>query len=496
MDVGMDVGCPYRESSMARKPKKTEDNPPQRRPRFTQAALKGWNRPGTYCDDEGGGLYLQVIQVRRKGEPQWITNSVGERVPKVRKYWTYRYWRTTRDGGRKLHEYGIGSFKDYSLKEARDIAQEQRKVRDEFRDPIQVRRKRKQGVQELIDSLKTFEEAATACWQSLHPQWGTRHANDWLNSLKIHVFPSIGSFDLRSLTKQHVEEILRPIWTAKAETATRVRQRIEAVIDFAKGKGWFTGDNPATWKGNLKALLMESPRLKLLEHHPSLPFPQMGLFMAALRTQPGIAAIALEFTILTATRSLETRLATGKEFDLERGLWTIPAKRMKAKKEHLVPLSDRACEILRSIGKLTPDGYIFPGGKPNAPLSDGAMLALLKRMDANRVESEGIGWRDPEGDRIVTHGFRASFRTWAGEETDHPRDAIEFALAHQLPDKVEAAYARATLLDKRRPLMADWAAWCEPRSHLQASLEAAKPHMQRVKVYDGEESKIVWVERT
>ncbi len=475
---------------MARKPKKTEDNPPQRRPRFTQAALKEWNRPGTYCDDEGGGLYLQVIQVRKKGEPQWSTNRAGERVPEVRKYWSYRYWRPTKDG-RKLHEYGIGSFKDYSLKEARGIAQEQRKVRDEFRDPIQVRRKRKQGVQDLIQNMKTFEEAANECWHSLQPKWKPRHAADWWHSLEIHVFPFLGSMEIRSIKVTHVEEVLRPIWESKAETASRVRGRIEAVFNFARGKGWFSGANPAGWTGNLDALLMESPRLKKLKNHPSLPYPQLAAFMIALRAQRGIAALALEFGILTATRSSEIRLAVGKEFDLNKALWTIPSERMKAGKEHIVPLPRRAVEILRSLGNLKPDAYVFPGGKPGTCQSDAAMIALLKRMDANRMASEGIGWRDPKGDRIVPHGFRATFKTWAGEATDYPREVIEFALAHGLPNKVEAAYTRATMVDKRRPLMDAWAAFCDAQDQPGPS---SPPRIRRVKVYDGPESTVLKIE--
>jgi integrase len=433
-------------------------------PVFQAATLAACREPGTFCDHEGGGLYLQVRQVCVNGVKQWETTKQGKRVARVTKYWTFRYWRKTRDGGRKLKEFGIGPFSDYTLDEARDIATEQRKILREFGDPILVRKQRKQELRDLIDSMKTFEEAAQACWESHKPKWKARHADDWLNSLKIHVYPMLGSMEIRSIRTTHVEAVLQPIWHEKAETASRVRSRIETVFNFAKGKEWYSDDNPAAWDGNLDALLIQSPRLKKQVNHPSLPFQQIGAFTEVLRQQKGTAARALEFLILNASRSLEVRGAMGEEFDLEKALWTVPAVRMKADKEHVIPLSARAVEIIRSMGKLKAGQFVFPGGKAETCLSDAAMTALIKRMDAHREEKEKTGWRDPKGKRVVPHGFRATFKTWAQDHTEFDRQIIEFALAHGLPDKTEAAYSRGAMIKKRRPLMDAWASFCATKS--------------------------------
>ena len=459
-------------------------------PIFKVSALAAWHEPGNFCDHEGGGLYLQVRQVRVNGVLQWEITKKGERVPKVTKYWTFRYWQRTRDDGRKLKEFGIGPFGDYSLEEARNIATEQRKIRREFGDPILFRKKRKQDLRNLIDSMKTFKEAAEACWESHQSKWKPRHAEDWLNSLKIHVYPALGSMETRSIQTTHVEAVLRPIWQDKAETASRVRSRIETVFNFAKGKGWYSEDNPAAWAGNLDALLVESPRRKKLKNRPSLPFHQVGVFIAALRQEKGIAARAMEFGILTAARSGEIRGALGEEIDLDKALWTIPATRMKAKKEHVVPLSERAIEIIHSMGELKPGTFVFPGGKPGKCQSDAAMIALIKRMDANRMKEEGIGWCDLKGTRIVPHGFRATFKTWGQDATTFDRQTIEFALAHNLPDKVEQAYSRGAMLEKRRPLMEAWAAFCASKRPKDASIR----RVRRVREYTNPDPQIVRVE--
>jgi integrase len=427
---------------------------------FQVAALAAWREPGTYCDHEGGGLYLQVRQVCVNGVKQWETTKHGRPVPKVTKYWSFRYWRRTREGGRKLREFGIGPFSDVTLDEAREIATEQRKILREFGDPILARKKRRQELRDLVDSMKTFEEAAQACWEAHKAKWTPDHADDWLNSLKTHAYPRLGTMEIRSIRTTHIHTVLEPIWVEKAETASRVRSRIEAVFDFAKGKEWYSEDNPAVWDGKLEALLIESPRLKKQVNHPSLPFSQIGAFTNALRQEKGTAARALEFLILTASRSLEIRGAMGEEFDLDKALWTVPPARMKAKKEHVVPLSPRAVEIIRGMGKLQAGKFVFPGGKPETCLSDAAMNALIKRMEAHRQEKEQKGWRDLKGKRIVPHGFRATFKTWGQDSTDFNRQVIEFALAHGLPDKTEAAYSRGAMIAKRRPLMEAWALYC------------------------------------
>ena len=455
-------------------------------PIFQTATLAAWREPGTFCDHEGGGLYLQVRQVCVNGVKQWETTKQGKRVAKVTKYWTFRYWRKSRDGGRKLKEFGIGPFDDYTLAEARDIATEQRKIRREFGDPILVRKKRKQDLRDLVDSMKTFEEAAQACWESHKPKWTASYAEDWLSSLKTHVYPVLGSMEIRSIRTTHIEGVLQPIWHEKAETASRVRSRIEKVFNFAKGKEWYGEDNPAAWEGKLEALLIESPRLKKLVNHPSLPFSQIGAFTEALRREKGTAARALEFLILTASRSWEVRGAMGEEFDLEKALWTVPAVRMKAGKEHVVPLSPRAVEMVRGMGKLQEGKFVFSGGKPETCLSDAAMNALIKRMDAHRQGAKQKGWCDLKGKRIVPHGFRATFKTWGQDSTDFDRQIIEFALAHGLPDKTEAAYSRGAMITKRRPLMDAWALYCAGNG--------TERKFKRVKDYADPDPKIVKVE--
>lgn len=459
-------------------------------PVFEVATLVAWHEPGTFCDHVGGGLYLQVRQVCVNGVKQWETTKQGKRVAKVTKYWTFRYWRKSRDGGRKLKEFGIGPFTDYSLEEAREIATEQRKIRRKFEDPILVRKKRKQELRDMVDSMKTFEEAAQACWESHKPRWTPGYAEDWLNSLKTHVYPMLGSMEIRSIRTTHVEGVLKPVWHEKAETASRVRSRIEKVFNFAKGKEWYSEDNPAAWDGNLDALLIESPRLKKLVNHPSLPFSQIGAFTEVLRQEKGTAARALEFLILNASRPWEVRGAMGEEFDLEKALWTVPAARMKAGKEHVIPLSPRAVEIIRSMGKLKTGQFVFPGGKPETCLSDAAMAALIKRMDAHREEKEQTGWRDPKGKRIVPHGFRATFKTWGQDFTEFDRQVIEFALAHGLPDKTEAAYSRGAMIKKRRPLMDAWAEFCATKG----LGNAAERKFRRVRDYSVPNPKTVLVE--
>lgn len=243
-----------------------------------------------------------------------------------------------------------------------------------------------------------------------------------------------------------VEKVLKPIWTKKTETASRVRGRIEAVLDWAKARGYRTGENPARWRGGLENLLPARSKVQRVQHHAALPYDQLGEFMAGLRTQRGEAARALEFTILTASRSGEVLGATWAEIDLGKGTWTIPATRIKAGREHRVPLSGRTLEILKAQAKRR-DGspFLFPGARKNGPLSGMAMLMLLRRM----------GRSD-----LTAHGFRSTFRDWAAEQTAYSREVCEQALAHAISNKVEAAYRRGDLFEKRQRLMADWAKFC------------------------------------
>jgi integrase len=262
-----------------------------------------------------------------------------------------------------------------------------------------------------------------------------------------------------------VLEVLRPIWERVPETASRVRGRIEAVLDAAKANGWRTGENPARWRGHLAAMLPPPRKVKAVEHQPSLPWQLIKDFIPALRTRDGMAARAVEFAILTAARSNEVRGMRWAELDLETGVWTVPAKRMKAGRAHRVPLSAPAISLLHSMRPDTPSAaaLVFPGAKKGSALSDMSLTAVLRRM--NSVDKDKTPpWLDPvQRVPITVHGFRSTFRVWAGEETHYSREVVEAALAHTIKDRAEAAYARTDLLERRRPLMEEWARFCAGR---------------------------------
>jgi integrase len=253
--------------------------------------------------------------------------------------------------------------------------------------------------------------------------------------------------------------ILEPIWTNVTETAGRLRGRIEAILDWATARGYRKGENPARWKGHLSAILPAVGKVQRIRHHSALDYRHVGAFMTSLSGCEGIGARALEFSILAAARSGSARGAQWSEIDLQAQVWTIPADRMKAGREHRVPLSDAAVKLLASLPRLKGSGLIFPNGK-GSQLSDMTLTAVIRRMHQQRIDAGEDGWSDSAGRIITAHGFRSTFRDWAGETTAHPREVIEHALAHQLADKAEAAYARGTLFEKRRRLMADWAKFC------------------------------------
>lgn len=288
---------------------------------------------------------------------------------------------------------------------------------------------------------KTFKECAELCIIDKSGEWkNEKHSKQWGATLEAYAYPSIGPLPIATIDRGLVLDVLRPIWTEKSETASRLRGRIETVLNWAKVNGYRDGENPAAWKGNLEHSL--SKRQKLTRgHHAALPYAEINLFMADLRKRDGMSARALEFAILTAARSGEVRGLTWGEIDIPSKLWTIPAVRMKAGKEHRVPLSDEALAVLTSLSRVEGTDFVFPAPRGGA-MSDMALTAVLKRMERGG---------------LTQHGFRSTFRDWAGETTGHPREVIEHALAHQLKDKAEAAYQRGTLLLKRAELMADWA---------------------------------------
>lgn len=365
-------------------------------------------KPGRHGD--GRGLFLYV-------------KATGSRS------WVLRY----QVQGRR-RDLGLGAYPDVSLAMARERAAEARRLIANGEDPIA----KKQQAQP-----KTFKEAALELIESKRPGWkNAKHAAQWASTLESYVFPKIGQGQVAKIETADVIGALTPIWTDKPETASRVRQRIEAVIDYATALGIRSGDNPARWRGHLDHLLPKPKKVRAVKHHPALPHGQIADFMVDLALREGVAARALGFTILTASRSGETRGMTWAEVDLENRLWTIPTARMKAGKEHRVPLSDAALAYLGS--RRDDNALVFESeAKPGRPISDMSMTAVLRRM--NRTE-------------ITVHGFRSTFRDWAGETTGFPREVIEAALAHGIKNKAEAAYARSDLFDKRRDLMDSWAA--------------------------------------
>lgn len=363
--------------------------------------------PGRHGD--GRGLYLLVKQ---SGARSWLLRYQVQ--------------------GRR-RDMGLGPYPDVTLAMARERAIEARRLIVNGEDPI-VRKQRAH--------TQTFEGAANQLIESKRPGWkNAKHAAQWTSTLETYVFPHIGRLRVDKVETADVLSVLSPIWALKSETASRVRQRIEAVLDYATALGLRTGDNPARWRGHLDHLLPKPTKVRAVKHHPALPHSEIKTFMSALAERTGVASQALRFTILTAARSGETRGMTWDEVDLESGVWTIPAERMKAGKEQRVPLSKAAIECLGSPRER--GGHVFESeAKPGKAISDMSMTAVLKRM---------------KYDGITVHGFRSTFRDWAGETTGFPREVIEAALAHRIKDRAEAAYARSDLFDKRRSLMEAWA---------------------------------------
>ncbi|NVZ09791.1 integrase arm-type DNA-binding domain-containing protein [Allochromatium humboldtianum] len=379
-------------------------------------------KPGMHAVGGVAGLYLQVTNA---GARTWILRTIV---------------------GGKRREMGLGGYPSVTLSLAREKARDARQAIELGRDPVAERAAARRELAAQRGAEITFDEAARKLVASKSAEWkSTKHAAQWSATLETYASPVIGQLQVRDVSLSHVMKILEPIWTTKTETASRLRGRLEAVLDWAQARGYRQGDNPARWKGHLDKLLPKPSKVQRTEHHAALPWEDVGAFMDSLREREGIAARALEFLILTATRSGEVRGMTWREIDLEAGVWTIPASRMKASKEHRVPLSQPAIDLLKSIkqlGAFQEDDIVFPGARHGNPLSDMSLTAVLRRME--------------RGD-LTAHGFRSTFRDWAGETTAYPREVIEHALAHQLKDKAEAAYARGTLFDKRRRLMEDWA---------------------------------------
>lgn len=338
--------------------------------------------------------------------------------------------------GNRRRDMGIGGWPDVPLTEARERAREARRVIESGIDPIEQRKANK-GALRTVPSFKWCAEQTIA---AKRPEWkNAKHADQWASTLAAYAYPVIGNAPVDKVDVASVTEILSPIWTTKTETASRLRARIEAVLAWATATGHRSGDNPARWGGNLDAILAKPSKVAKVEHHKAVDIDAMPEFVAALRTREGMAAHALEFLILTAARSGEVRGATWAEIDIDGAVWTVPASRMKADKEHRVPLCGRAIKLLESLPRMAGTDLVFPAPR-GGQLSDMALTAVMRRMNVD----------------AVPHGFRSTFRDWCSERTAYPSDVAEMALAHAIKNKTEAAYRRGDLFAKRTQMMKDW----------------------------------------
>jgi len=346
----------------------------------------------------------------------------------------------------KVRDMGLGSAAVIGLADAREFAGTCRGLVARGVDPIEERRLKRAEQAKQATKLVTFEDCAISLIDAKRSSWrSAKHAKQWLATLQTYVFPHFGKFAVADVDTASVLKALKPIWEVKPETAGRVRERIEAVLDAAKAREFREGDNPARWRGHLEMLLAKPAQFRATKHHAALPYVEIAEFVSLVRKQNSTAARAMELLILTATRTSETINARWEEFDLTSGVWTIPADRIKAGKEHRIPLSEPARDLLRKQYECRTSDSVFPGLGKNKPLSNMALLMLLKRMKYAA---------------ITTHGFRSTFRDWAAEQTNFPREVAEMALAHAIQNKVEAAYRRGGLFEKRSKLMAAWAAYC------------------------------------
>ena len=391
---------------------------PKKATELEHIQVKRLTAPGFHAVGGVAGLHLRVSD---SGARSWIVRLLV---------------------GRRRRDIGLGGFPDVTLAQARDRAREARaKVREGI-DPIEARR----AALTALRGTLTFDEAAERLIEAKAPEWkNAKHAAQWAATLKTYASPIIGKLPVDKIELAHIVDVLTPIWREKTETATRLRSRIEAVLSWATASGYRSGENPARWRGNLDAgIFPKAGKIRKVVHHAAVAIDAMPTFLADLRDREGMAARALEFLILTATRSGEVRGAQWSEIDPQAAVWTIPADRMKAGKAHAVPLSASALAVLDGLPRFAGNDLVFPAPRGGV-LSDMTLTAVMRRMQVD----------------AVPHGFRSTFRDWASERTNYPAQVAEMALAHAIGNKVEAAYRRGELIAKRTNLMRDWAKFCD-----------------------------------
>jgi integrase len=391
--------------------------------RLTALTVARISAPGLYAD--GAGLYLRIGRGGAKS-------------------WAFRFMLNGRP-----REMGFGSFTKVSLADARKKATDARVLLGEGHDPIEHREQedRQRAAAEKLAAARsmTFDQCAEAYVAAHEVSWkNEKHRQQWRNTLTTYVSPVFGSVPAQDVDIDLVMKVIEPLWSNKTETARRIRGRIEVILDWAKVRGYRTGENPARWRGNIDQLLPARSKVQAVKHHTALPYVEISAFMKDLRKIEGSSAAALEFLILTVARTGEVIGARWPEIDLKKQILIVPAARMKSRREHQVPLSSAAIAVLKRMQSLKSE-YVFPGRASDTPLSNMALLMTLGRMN--------------RGD-ITAHGFRSTFRDWAAECTNFPNEVVEMVLAHVIEDKTEAAYRRGNLFEKRRLVMEDWAAFC------------------------------------
>lgn len=393
---------------------------PKKAKELSAIEVKNLTKPGVHAIGGVAGLLLQVTQA---GTRSWVLRA------KV---------------GIKRRDIGLGGYPDVTLAQARDKARVMREKIVNGIDPIEERKALKERLKKLQLSKLTFDDAAEQFLANKkHEFRNKKHTAQWNSTLRSYASPVIGKLSVSEIELNHIVQILEPIWLTKTETAKRLRGRIENVLSWATVAGYRTGENPARWKGHLDTVLPKPSKITKVKHHKALPWEEIDTFMSSLKLRKGTSARALEFLILTATRSGEIRGANWQEIDLANRTWAIPAERMKAGKEHRIPLSDEAVKLLKSLPRREENDFLFPAPR-GGQLSDMALATIIKRMNID----------------AVPHGFRSTFRDWCAENTNYPTIVAEMALAHTINNKVEAAYRRGDLFVKRIKLMQEWAKYC------------------------------------